>query len=129
MTETPGSVSIEPSEDLFAPYDQTFAPFLEFGTIIRELGNEAVVWATESARPTYLDPIAKIIYDVIDGQATLSELAEDIRAVFDVEHEIAASQLVRVLHLLNSDHLIASPFSRMPNFLDESIGVMPAPDW
>ena len=109
-------------------YPPDYVPTVKPGLRIEASAKEAVTWTAGSRRPTYLDPVAKIIFDVIDGQATIADLADDIEDVFEVDREVAVRQLDRVLRLLDDGCLISSPTRPESISGDLRSSVLPAPE-
>jgi len=125
---TVGSQTNEADTGCIGGYPPDYVPTVEPGLLIEEAGNDAVAWAAESRRPTYLDPVAEVILSVIDGHATVADLADDIEDVFEVEREVAVGQLARVLRLLDVGRLIDSPFPVTANS-GLPMSILPEPDW
>ena len=109
-------------------YPPDYVPTVKPGSRIEASANEAVAWAAESLQPTYLDQVAKIIFDVIDGRATVADLAADIEDVFEVDREVAVWQLSRVLQLLDEGRLISNPTLSDSISGDLRSSVLPDPD-
>lgn len=80
-----------------------FRPRLRSDLTFRDIGQEAIAWSPAATRPVYLDPVAKLLAGVFDGEATSAELVDDVVAALDVNIGIADEQVRRVImHLLSS---------------------------
>jgi len=77
----------------------------------RDLGGESVVWSPVAAEPIALDPIATVMLDVVDGTASMAELASDVHEAVGVPLDAAERQVVRVVERFAQAGLLASsPF-------------------
>ena len=63
----------------------------------RDLGAESVVWSALAPTPTALDPVATVMLDVIDGSASIGDLADDVHAAVGVPLADAQLQVTRVV--------------------------------
>jgi len=61
------------------------------------LDGEAVVLADGAASVHYLDELATLVWNTLDGAATLDELAEDFADVFEAELEVVRNDLVTLV--------------------------------
>ena len=75
--------------------DKRPVPRPRFDNLTRWYGNEAVVWATEATEPAFLDPVAALILQIVDGQATQSDLVEDVIDVLGIDADVAGYQVSR----------------------------------
>jgi len=69
-------------------------------TVIRFFENEAVAWGPGQPWPLYLDPVASLVVQMLDGEATVAELAEDVHEIVGVPNETAVDQIRRSVSLL-----------------------------
>ncbi len=84
-------------------------PQVKAETHVRQYEGESVVWAPAATTPVHLDPVAAIVHQLLDGQVTMAELAEDVHAAMGVPLAVARSQLRRVVTLLtNANVLVGS---------------------
>lgn len=83
------------------PGQDDFVPALHADFVRRDLGTETVVWSQYRPAPTALDPVAAVMLDVIDGTATVEELAEDVRSEVGVPLDVARAQVERVVDLFD----------------------------
>lgn len=74
-----------------------FAPELRKGIVRQDIDLEAVAWSPAHPRPVALDPMARAILDMIDGRASLQDLADDVHEVVGVERAVAYEQVRRCL--------------------------------
>ena len=51
------------------------------------IGNEAVAWSAIAPEPVYLDAPAALLLQIVDGQATRVDLADDIHEVLGVDRD------------------------------------------
>lgn len=83
-------------------------PVLRGDVLRRDVGDECVVWAPSAAEPVVLDPVARLMLEVIDGQASVDELALDVHEEVGVPFDTARRQVERVVALLERAGLLAS---------------------
>lgn len=129
MTDPCEPADGETVTDPFGHYDAEFVPTLVPELESRQIGDEAVVWPAGFPRPTYVDPIARVLLGVIDGKATMAELLDDIEAVFAIERALAAAQLARVVGVLDSGGLLDSSMAAQIFAGDPPLGPFPEPDF
>lgn len=79
-----------------------FVPQLAEGLLVEDVGDEALIWAEDRHEPTPLDPLTRVIFQIIDGVASIDDLVEDVHEVVGVSREIADSQVRRALSLLDA---------------------------
>jgi hypothetical protein len=89
-------------------HDPEFAPRLRQDVVWRSFGQEAVAWSPERREPAYLDPFAVLLSSVMDGEATLAELADDIAAEFDLAAEAAVATTRAVTGYLDLHGLLTT---------------------
>src|SRR5688572_6482089 len=76
-----------------------FVPELGRDFVRRDLGAQSVVWSPFAAEPTALDPIATVMLDVVDGEASAADLATDVHEEIGIPLETAQRQVARVVEL------------------------------
>ena len=84
--------------------------------LIRHYDDDILAWSAHSARPTALKGVAAVVFQILDGSATVSELISDIHDVVGVPAGVARGQLRRVIDELSDAGL-----------LDGSAAAEPAP--
>ena len=82
-------------------FDPQLVPDLRSDLCRQDVGHEAIIWSPIREDPFAMDPVATVMLDVIDGNATLADLAEDVHMVVGVPAEVAELQVQRVVHLLD----------------------------
>lgn len=90
-----------PQEDL-----DSLTPVIAGNVLTRHYDDGIIAWAPTSARPTPLEGVGSIVFQMLDGSATVAELVGDIHEVVGVPMEIARGQLRQVLDQLAADGLI-----------------------
>jgi hypothetical protein len=51
-----------------------FRPALRQDNLVRRYDNEIVAWSSICRRPVFLDPIAAVVFQIVDGIATVKSL-------------------------------------------------------
>jgi hypothetical protein len=74
-------------------------PELRPDFVRRDLGAESVVWSPLAPAPTALDPVATVMLDVLDGAASIGDLAIDVHEAVGVSMEDAQRQVTRIVEL------------------------------
>lgn len=74
-----------------------FVPALRLDLLIRTIGDETIVWSPIAPKPSVLDPVAAVMVSVVDGVASVAELAQDVHEVVGLDLESARRQVARVL--------------------------------
>lgn len=80
-------------------FDESYVPVLRPDSLVRHYGNEGVAWSPAHGSPTYLDPVAASVLNILDGRASVGELIADVHDVLNVPREIASSQIGRVVRV------------------------------
>lgn len=93
------------------------APSVRTDAIARHYGNEIVAWSPVSPQPAYLDPVAALVYQLLDGTATVGELVEDVHDVVGVPKGVARDQIRRVVMRLDAATLLST--SHPPDTADD----------
>ncbi len=59
---------------------------------VQEMGEETLLYSTEAEAVHVLNPTAKLIWDLCDGEHTLADIEQALRASFSIsaEHDVAA---------------------------------------
>jgi hypothetical protein len=92
-----------------------FVPTLRAGFERRDIGNEAIVWSPRGAEPVELDPISRVMLDVIDGTASVGELATEVHEEIGIPLEAAQQRVSQVVErfdraaLLTTSTAISTP--------------------
>ena len=68
-----------------------------------KLDGEIVLFNEQSETLHLLDPLASLVWECLDGEATVAELVEDFSAVFQVDPERAQDDLRRLFASLVED--------------------------
>lgn len=106
MTGTPPVEGRDLTVDLGA-----FVPALRDDFERRVVAGESVVWSPLVDEPTVLDPVATVMLDVVDGTASIAELANDVHEVVGVPVDTALRQVVRVVEEFGQTGLLTSSTS------------------
>jgi hypothetical protein len=101
-------------------FPDEFVPELRSRSLVRHYGSEAVGWSDTGASPVLLDQIAAVVAQIVDGEATVGDLAQDVHAVLGVGRGIAAAQIRRALAQLDEGELLqtSSVTAARPDVLD-----------
>jgi hypothetical protein len=78
------------------------------GTAVERFGNEAIAWAPHSATPAHLEPIATIVWDLLDGATSVGDIANDVAAELGLPPTIVTNQAMRVAGQLDAAGLIVA---------------------
>ena len=78
------------------------SPTVRSDVILRTYGNDAVVWAPHAPAPVALDAVATVVYQLLDGSATIRELTADVHEVIGIPEAVAEAQLRRVIGQLTA---------------------------
>lgn len=111
------------ASDLAAPGNER--PCVRADALVRRYGDEAVAWSPAAPTPVYLDPVAALIWQVLDGTVTLDELALDVHQVIGVPLAIARRRIDHVVTLFDQGGLLTS--SEPPPAPHVGLGLFPAP--
>jgi len=63
----------------------------------RDVAGQAVVWSPIAPRPVAFDSVATVMLDVVDGVASIAEIATDVHEAVGIPLETAIQQVVRVV--------------------------------
>lgn len=78
-----------------------FVPILRKDLLRRQVEHETLIWSPIREDATALDPVTSVMLDVIDGEATTADLAQDVAEVVGLDAELATMQVRRILASLN----------------------------
>jgi hypothetical protein len=81
-------------------------PQLRPDFVRRDIATESVVWSPLAAVPTALDPVSTVMLDVIDGTASIGELALDVHEAVGIPLEDARRQVTRIVELFGEAGLL-----------------------
>jgi hypothetical protein len=84
-----------------ARFPDEFVPVRAADLTRVDVGSEAVVWSPGRPEPMALDPVATVMLGVIDGSASVAELAGEVHEEVGVPPDVARSQVERVLTLFD----------------------------
>ncbi len=74
----------------------------------RDIAGQAVVWSPIAPRPVAFDSVATVMLDVVDGVASMAELATDVHEAVGIPLETALQQVVRVIEEFDSAGILTS---------------------
>jgi hypothetical protein len=74
----------------------------------RDIGSECVVWSPLAAEPTALDPVATVMLDVVDGTASIGQLATEVHEEIGVPLETARTRVTRIVERFSAAGLLTS---------------------
>jgi hypothetical protein len=98
-----------PAEQAVAP---DYRPARSPSVIAVELDGEAVLYLTERDEMHLLNPLATVVWNIIDGQAPVSTLADELAEAFGADVGQVLSDLTVLLGQLDADGLVTD--SRTP---------------
>lgn len=70
------------------------------------LGTESVAWSPIRSMPVYLDPVANLLYEIFDGDASLADFVDDVVSAVGIDRATAEFQVSRVAQLLYAGGLL-----------------------
>ena len=111
------------------PLAHDFVPAIRAGVAQRRIDTEAVVWSELRGQPSYLDPIATVLMDVVDGLATIDELIEDVHDALGVDRYTARRQVTRSIDLFDSAGILETSEPSGTWSWSDSQALLPEPDW
>jgi len=88
-----------------------FVPELRTDFARRDVGAECVVWSPLSTEPVVLDPLAAVMLAVVDGDASVGELATEVHEEIGVPLETARRQVTTIVDHLGRAGLLTSSIS------------------
>jgi hypothetical protein len=78
----------------------------------RDVSGQAVVWSPIAPRPAAFDSVATVMLDVIDGEASIAELATDVHEVLGIPLDGATQQVVRVVSEFEAAGILTTSVGR-----------------
>jgi hypothetical protein len=85
-----------------------FVPELRTDFVRRDVGGECIAWSPLAAEPAVLDPVATVMLDVVDGEASMGQLAIDVCEAVGVPFETAERQVRRIVELFAQAGLLTA---------------------
>ena len=80
----------------------------------RDVEGECVVWSPVAAEPAVLDPVATVMLDVIDGDASIGQLATEVHEEIGVPFDVALRQVTQTVQLLDGAGMLTSSLTLPP---------------
>lgn len=105
-------MSAVPSMD--SPAFEHLRPAVDSDVVIRWYDDEAVAWSSRASRPASLSAIAAMVFQMLDGSASVGEIIDDIHDVVGVPRPIAAQRLFQILKQFDEAALLAIPDASWP---------------
>lgn len=109
--------------DLSAEELDALRPRIADGVTVRHYDGGVIAWSPLSARPVPLDGVAAVVFQILDGSATVANLVTDIHEVVGVPEAVARSQLRQALTRFAADALLDGTAQAEPTKRD----LFPAP--
>lgn len=102
-------------------------PFRKYAPMLLSIISTTRSWAWSSitAAPAYLDPVAALALQMLDGTASVADLIADVHEVLGIPKAVARSQLRRAISLLDDGGLLTS--STAPESPATDSDLFPAP--
>jgi len=88
-------------------------PQLRTEYLRRDVDGECLVWSPVAAEPAVLDPVVSVMLDVIDGEASIGDLATEVHEEVGVPFDVALRQVARTVQLLDAAGMLASSSLRI----------------
>ncbi len=88
-----------------------FVPALRSDFLRCEVDGETIVWSHMTAGPTLLDPVAALMLDVIDGEATVGQLSSEVSDEVGITLDVATEQIQRTVELFGGAGLLTASTS------------------
>jgi len=82
-------------------FPDTYVPALTPEFVRVDVGDEAVVWPAGRGEPGVLDPVATVMLGVIDGQASVAQLAREVHEEVGISLDVARKQVERIVSLFD----------------------------
>lgn len=86
----------------------SFVPELRLDLLRRDIDDRTVVWSPLAPEPVVLDPVARILLDVFDGEATVEVIASEVSDEVGISREAALSEVGRVVELFGATGLLTA---------------------
>lgn len=100
-------------------------PAIVASALVRHYESGIVAWSSSHPRPVALRGVPSIVFQILDGSGTVSEMVEDIHEVVGIPKPVARTQLRRVLDDLDDVGLLAG--ARATETWSTKIDLFPAP--
>jgi hypothetical protein len=88
-----------------------FVPELRTDFVRRDVGDECVVWSSLSGEPAVLDPVATVMLAVVDGEASIGELATEVHEEIGIPFDAAQRQVSALVERFGRAGLLTSSLS------------------
>ena len=89
-------------------FPEDMRPQARTDMVVRYFDNEAVAWSAVRRGPVYLDPVMAVVYQLLDGTATIRELSTEVHEVIGVPLAVARHQIDRSVAELHQAGLLES---------------------
>ena len=83
-------------------------PELRTDYVRRDIEGECVVWSPVAPEPAVLDPVATVMLDVIDGDASIGQLATEVHEEIGVPFDVALRQVTQTVQSLDGAGMLTS---------------------
>ncbi len=91
-----------------------FVPALRPDIVRRDIGGQALVWSPLAAEPSPLDPVASVMFDVVDGRASIGELASEVHEEIGVPLERARHRVTEIIDRFDRAGLLVTSRGEPP---------------
>ncbi len=85
-----------------------FVPRLRDDLLRCPVGSEAVIWSPVRHAPVALDAVAAVMLDVVDGEASVAELTNDVYEIVGVPMAVAETRVQRIIGLFEHAGALAT---------------------
>lgn len=86
----------------------SFVPRLRGDVLRLDVEGESVVWSPISAVPARLDPVATVMLDVVDGVASIGDIASDVEEVIGLPLTIAQERVTEIIESFDEAKLLVT---------------------
>jgi hypothetical protein len=90
-----------------------YVPVLRSDFAVHRFDSAAVVWSPLCPEPVALEPIASVLLDVIDGEASVRDLASDVSEAVGVPLDTAERQVVKIVDTLGRAGVLTTSRSEL----------------
>lgn len=84
----------------------SYVPQVRSDFVRHDIGHEAVVWSVLRREPAALDPVSRILLEILDGRASVGELATDVSDVIGLPRELADAKVRESLDRIEAAGLL-----------------------
>ena len=91
-----------------------------------EIDHQRIIYDTVDQTVRILDPIGAVVWSLLDGNASLNDLADDLSAAFHVPREQIAADVRSFVTMLQQNGLLADTWRAEPQPVDKAL-VLPNP--